>query len=95
MKAGDEADFTITVKNGDQPYASKDLANVGYTVFASDGTAAASGTATLTAEGSYAIKLTSDVTSKLPAGSTSLSVAVGSKLVALPTFVTYQFVVTQ
>ncbi len=95
VKAGDDAPFTVTVKFNDQPYPSKDIDKVGYTLFGSDGSVVASGAAKMTAEGSYAIDLAPDVTTKLPAGSASLSVAVASKVVALPTFVTYQFVVTQ
>jgi len=95
VKAGDDAPFTVTVKFNDKPYPSKDLDKVGYTLFASDGSVAATGAATMTTEGTYTIDIAPAVTSKLPAGSTSLSVAVGSKVVALPTFVTYQFVVTQ
>ncbi len=59
------------------------------------GSVAASGTATFTSEGQYAINLTADQTGKLPAGASSLNVAVSSKAVALPTFVTYQFVATK
>ncbi len=95
VKIGDDAPFTVTVTFNNQPYPSKDLDKVGYTLFASDGSVAASGAATMTAEGSYTVDITKDVTSKLPAGSATLSVAVASKVVALPTFVSYQFVVTQ
>jgi hypothetical protein len=95
VKAGDDAPFTVTVTFDGKPYPSADLDKVGYTLFGSDGTAVATGDAKMTAEGSYTIDLTADVTAKLPAGSSTLSVAVSSKVVALPTFVTYQFVVTQ
>lgn len=95
VKQGDDAPFTISVKFGDQPYASKDLDTVAYTVFAADGSIAAQGTATLASEGSYTVDLTKDVTAKLPAGTATLSVAVSSKVVSLPAFATYQFVVTQ
>jgi peptide/nickel transport system substrate-binding protein len=95
VKAGDDAPFTVTVKLGDKPYPSNDIAKVGYTLFGADGSVVASGEATKTAEGSYTIDITKDVSAKIPAGAASLSVAVASKTVALPTFVNYQFVVTQ
>jgi len=95
VKAGSDAPFTVTVTFDNKPYASADLDKVSYTLFGADGSTVASGDAKMTAEGSYAIDLTPDVTAKLTAGSASLNVAVSSKVVSLPTFVTYQFVVTQ
>jgi peptide/nickel transport system substrate-binding protein len=95
VKAGDDAPFTVTVTTGGKPYPSTDLDTVAYTVFGSDGAVAASGTATKAAEGSYTIDLTAAITGKLIAGSSALSVAVSSKTVSMPAFVTYQFVVTQ
>jgi len=95
VKIGDDAPFTVSVKFKDQPYPSKDIDSVAYTLFAADGSVAATGTAKLASEGSYTIDLTPDVTGKLTAGSVSLNVAVASKVVALPTTVTYPFVVTQ
>jgi peptide/nickel transport system substrate-binding protein len=95
VKAGDAASFTVAVTFNNAPYPSKDLAGVSYTLFAADGTVAASGDAKFSAEGSYTIDLTTDQTSKLTAGSSSLAVAVASKVVGMPTFVTYQFVATK
>jgi peptide/nickel transport system substrate-binding protein len=95
VKVGDDAPFTVAVTFNNNPYPSKDLDKVSYTLFASDGTIAASGDATMTAEGQYAIDITADVTGKLPEGPASLNVAVSSKTVSMPTFVTYQFVVTK
>jgi len=95
VKAGDAVTFTVTVTFNDQPYPSKDLDKVSYTLFGADGSAIATGDATMTAEGTYTVTLSADDSGKLPAGSASLSVAVASKTVSLPTFVTYQFVVTK
>ena len=92
---GDDAPFTVAVTFNNAPYPSKDLDKVSYTLFASDGTVAASGDATMTAEGQYSIDITADVTGKLPEGPASLNVAVSSKVVGMPTFATYQFVVTK
>ncbi len=93
VAAGTEAVFNLTVTFNDKPYASTDLSTVAYTLFGSDGVVAGSGTATKTGEGAYSITLSTDVTGKLPAGAAKLSIAVVSKLVALPTFATAQFVV--
>jgi peptide/nickel transport system substrate-binding protein len=95
VAAGTAAAFTVNVTFNGQPYPSKDIDKVSYTLFGSDGTVAASGSATFTAEGQYTINLTTDDTNKLPAGAASMSVAVASKVVGMPTFVTYQFVVTK
>jgi peptide/nickel transport system substrate-binding protein len=95
VKAGDDAKFTVMVTFDDKPYASADLDKVSYTLFGADGNMIASGDATMDQEGQYTIDLTPDVTGKLTAGSASLSVAVSSKVVSLPTFVTYQFVAMQ
>jgi peptide/nickel transport system substrate-binding protein len=95
VAAGTAASFTVAVTFNNQPYPSKDLDKVSYTVFGSDGIAVASGTATFKAEGQYTIDLATADTSKLPAGAASLSVAVSSKVVGMPTFVTYPFVVTK
>jgi peptide/nickel transport system substrate-binding protein len=93
VAAGTQAVFNLTVTFNGKPYASTDLSTVAYTLFGSDGVVVDSGTATKTAEGAYAITLSTDVTGKLPAGAAKLSIAVVSKLVALPTFATAQFVV--
>ncbi len=95
VAAGTEADFAFTVTFNGKPYPSKDLAAVAYTLFGADGTVAGSGNATMTAEGAYTIKLSTDVTNKLPAGAAKLSIAVASNLVALPTFAVAQFVVAK
>ena len=95
VKAGDDAPFTVSVTFDNKPYPSADLDKVSYTLLSADGSVVASGTATMSQEGQYTIDLTPDITGKLTAGSVSLSVAVSSKVVALPTFVTTQFVITQ
>ncbi len=95
VKVGDDAPFTVTVTFDNKPYPAKDIDKVSWTVLAADGTKVASGDAKMAQEGSYTIDLTPDITGKLTAGTATLSVAVASKVVALPTFVTSQFVVTQ
>jgi peptide/nickel transport system substrate-binding protein len=95
VKVGDDAPFVVDVSFNGAPYPSADLDKVAYTLFAADGSVAASGVATMTTEGQYTIDLTPDVTKSLAVGSASLSIAVSSKVVSMPTFVTYQFAITQ
>jgi peptide/nickel transport system substrate-binding protein len=95
VKAGDAVMFNVSVTFNNLPYPSKDLDSVTYTLFGADGSTVASGTATMSAEGQYIIALSTDTSSKLVAGPTSMSVAVASKTVGMPTFVSYQFVVTK
>jgi peptide/nickel transport system substrate-binding protein len=95
LKVGDEGTFNVTITFDSKPYPDADLDSVGYTLFGADGSVVTSGTATKASEGKYTITLSKDVTSKLTSGSVSLNVAVSSKVVSLPTFVTYSFAVTQ
>jgi hypothetical protein len=50
------------------------------------------GDAKMTAEGAYSVALTSDITTKLTAGSDKLEIIVVTIPVAIPTFFTQQFV---
>lgn len=95
VKVGDDAAFIVTVTFNNAPYPAADLDKVSYTLFGSDGSVVANGDAAMTQEGQFTIDLTPDVTGKLPTGSASLSVAVSSKAIGMPTLLTYQFVVTQ
>ncbi len=92
LKAGDEGAFTVTVDNGDQPYPSDQIDAVTFTVFNAKGDQIGTGEGKMSAEGQYDITLPADITSKLEAGPSKLVVAVTSKAVSLPTFVTYEFV---
>jgi hypothetical protein len=47
------------------------------------------------ADGQYQVVLPADQTSKLDAGGSKLNVVVSSKVVSIPAFVTYEFVVTK
>lgn len=93
--AGEEAAFDVTVMTGDEPYAAADLDKVSYILFGADGAQVATGEAELVADGSYQVVLPADVTTGLEAGTAKISVVVTSKLVSIPTFVAYEFVVTK
>jgi peptide/nickel transport system substrate-binding protein len=95
VAAGTEAAFNVTITFNDQPYPSKDIDNVSYTLFNVDGSIAATGTAEFVAEGQYKVTLTADQTSALQAGTVKLTVAAASKAVSLPAFETAEFVVTK
>lgn len=89
---GQEAVFNITITFQGNPYKNSDLASVTYIVKDATGAIPISGDATPVSDGSYTITLSAADTQKLVAGSNTISVAVGSNLVALPTFVSVDFV---
>ncbi len=89
---GQEAVYDIFVTFQENPYALGDIQAVTYLVFDATGALAATGTAEGVADGQWQVKLASDVTSKLAAGADRLEIVVASKLVALPSLATYQFV---
>jgi len=93
--AGEEAAFDVTVLAGEEPYAAADLDAVSYILYNADGSVAAEGEAELVADGSYQIVLPADVTTALQDGTAKVSVVVTSKLVSIPTFSAYEFVVTK
>jgi hypothetical protein len=95
LAAGTEAVFNVTLNFKDQPYPSKDVDKLTYTLFNANGDIAATGDVTFVAEGQYTVTLAADVTSKLDAGTAKLTVAAASKAVSLPVFETAQFVVTK
>jgi hypothetical protein len=90
---GQEASFDVTINFEDQPYPSKDIEKVSYTLFNTDGSIAGSGDAEFVAEGQYKVTVSGDLTSKLNEGTAKLTVAAASKAVILPSFETAQFVV--
>jgi peptide/nickel transport system substrate-binding protein len=89
---GDPATFNVSITFANAPYPMKDISDVSYLVKDANGEVALNGLAEVTADGKAVINLTGDQTSKLITGSNVLSVAVASKVVALPTFVDYEFV---
>jgi len=93
--AGEEAAFDLTVTANDEPYPTAELASVSYILFNADGTQAGTGEAEAVADGQWQIVLPADVTSTLQDGTAKLSVVVSSNIVSIPTFTTYEFVVTQ
>jgi len=89
---GQEGDFNVNVTFNKAPYPSTDVKEVKYLLFDATGTVVDKGDATMVSEGQYKVALTTDVTGKLTAGSNKLVVVVVVNPVAIPTFVTQQFV---
>lgn len=92
VTAGEAASFEVLVDFQGEPYAMDDVQEVSYLVFDADGELVASGEATASQDGLWQVELGTDVTSNLSAGGNRLEVIVVSKLVALPSLGTYQFV---
>jgi peptide/nickel transport system substrate-binding protein len=92
VKAGDTAEFDVTITFQDQPYKNADLQSVTYLVFDSSGNVVATGDAAPAEDGHYKVTLTPGVTDKLTAGSNKLTVAIASKVVSIPTFASVEFV---
>jgi hypothetical protein len=95
VMAGEEAQFEISLKFGDQPYPTSSVDSLSYTLFNSNGELVFSGKVDFVADGEYSITLTSEATGLLTEGTSKLTVAAASKTVSLPAFETVEFVVTQ
>jgi peptide/nickel transport system substrate-binding protein len=89
---GTEAVFNVTITFQGNPYKNSDLSGVSYIVKDATGNIALSGDAAAVSDGSYTVTLSAADTQKLAAGSNTVTVAVGSNLVALPTFSSVDFV---
>jgi peptide/nickel transport system substrate-binding protein len=94
VKAGDNANFTVMVSFNGAPYPANDLDKVSYTLFGTNGEQVTSGIASLSPEGVFIINIPSSVTMNLPAGSALLNVAVSPKVVVIPSFSNFKFVMT-
>jgi len=92
---GTEAVFEVWVTFQDEPYPAEDISEVKFLLFDSAGELAFSDAATLVEDGLYEIVLTPEMTAELAEGSTRLEAVVVSKTVALPSFSSMQFVVTE
>lgn len=92
VKIGEAAEFDVMVTFAGEPYPAADVQSVTYLVKDATGLVALSGTAEEVAEGQYKVTLSADDTGALAAGSNMLTVTVASKVVALPTFSSIEFV---
>lgn len=90
-----ESTFDAFVSFKDEPYPQADIEKVSYLLYDAEGNLVFTGEASLVAEGQYAAVLTTDQLAKLPTGSAKIEFVVSSKLVAIPTFSSLEFVVSQ
>jgi hypothetical protein len=90
-----EATFDAFASFNDQPYPPSDIAKVSYLLYNAEGTLVLSGEAVSVADGQYSAALTAAELGKLSAGSAKIEFIVSSKLVAIPTFSSFEFSVTQ
>lgn len=93
VTAGAEATFDVFVTYRDEPYPADEIEAVKYLVFDAAGTLVTTGEAELVADGEYRVALSADVTEQMEAGAAKLEVAVSSKVVSIPRFGTFEFVV--
>lgn len=95
VKIGEEVAFDVFITYKDMPYPLEDLSTVSWVLFNATGEVAGSGPATAIEDGYYVVTLPADLTGTLVEGANRLSVAVGSAVVAVPTFTETQFVTTK
>jgi peptide/nickel transport system substrate-binding protein len=89
-----EAAFDAFVSFYNEPYPQADIDKVSYLLYDAEGNLVWTGEASSVAEGQYAAVLTAEQLAKLPAGSAKIEFVVSSKRVAIPTFASFEFVVT-
>ena len=92
---GAPASFEVFVSFRDEAYPADDILQVKYLVFDGTGALAESGDAAVVTDGVYEIVLDADMTGALAVGSNRLEVAVVSRVVALPSFDSVEFVTTR
>jgi peptide/nickel transport system substrate-binding protein len=92
VDAGAEATFDVYITFQGEPYPLDDLESVAWLLFDATGEMAAQGEGVAVEEGLYQITLGSDATSGLEAGANRLEVVAVSKVVAIPTFASFEFV---
>ena len=89
---GEEAAFDVFVDVFDGPYPMDDIEAINYLVFDATGALVAQGAAEGVEDGVWQVVLGSDVTGALAEGSNRLDIVAVSKLVAIPTLASYEFV---
>ncbi len=89
---GEEAAFDVFVDVFDGPYPMDDIEAINYLVFDATGAMVAQGAAEGVEDGVWQVVLGSDVTGALAEGSNRLDIVAVSKLVAIPTLASYEFV---
>jgi peptide/nickel transport system substrate-binding protein len=91
VKVGEAATFDVTVTTKGKPYLNADIKQVKYLLYDATGAVISTGEATAAGDGKYQVVLSSDVTSKLAAGTNKIEVAVVPNPVAIPAFTSMEF----
>lgn len=86
--------FDAYVSFKDAPYPQDEINSVSYLVYDAEGLLVLNGEAQLVTEGQYEATLTAAQLAKLPTGSAKIEFVVSSKAVAIPTFASFEFVVS-
>lgn len=94
VSAGEVATFDVLVDYDGEAYAESDIEQVKYLVFNATGDMVSTGNAEAVSDGNWQVVLDESVTEGLEAGSNRLEVIVVSKLVALPSLGSMEFVTT-
>jgi len=94
IRAGEATDITVNIMFRDEPYPLVQLDFVRFLLFDGVGNIVATGEGTPVRDGQYVIRLTADQTRGL-VGACKVEVVVASKVVAIPTFASFSFVVTR
>jgi peptide/nickel transport system substrate-binding protein len=94
IRAGTAMDITVNITFKDEPYPLVQLEFVKYLLFDGAGNIVATGEGTPVKDGQYVIKLTGDMTKGL-VGACKVEVVVASKVVGMPSFASFSFVVTK
>jgi hypothetical protein len=89
---GEDATFDLFVNFQGAPYAQDEIKFVKYLLYNAKGEIVEVAEVEAAGDGQYSIVLSSDVTSKLEAGSNKLEVAVVPLTVAIPSFTSIEFV---
>ncbi len=90
-----EAVFDAFVSFKDEAYPQSEIEQVTYLVYDAEGKLVLSGQAEAVADGQYSVTLTTDQLAKLSPGAAKIEFVIVSKLVAIPTFGSFEFVVTK
>ena len=89
-----EATFDAFVSFKDEPYPQAEINTISYLVYDAEGNLVLNGQAEFVAEGQYSATLTTEQLAELPTGSAKIEFIVASKAVAIPTFASFEFVVS-
>ena len=92
VDSGSEATFDVYVSFQGEPYPLADIENVGYLVLDATGALAFGGDAEAVEDGLFRVTLSSDQTGGLESGASRLEVVVVSRVVAIPSSASFEFV---